>query len=313
MVPGSTETTVSLLQSRGIPKLNVADGGSGLRLVPEFQTDADGNLATSPLFSIGNVDKFAGDILHKEGGGDHYWQYPTAFPMAMLMAQTWNRALLRECGRVIGTEADIYGTDVWMAPSMNIYRNPLCGRNYEYYSEDPFVTGSCATAALEGFQTCKYAAPCIKHFACNNQEDNRGATNVHISEQALREIYLRGYEMAVRKMHPRSLMTSLNLVNGKHMANQYDLLTTVLRDEWDFDGLVMCDWGTTVSDPSEKRKYSCSSIPGCIHSGNDLIMPGTKGDIEGLLNSVESGELSVEELRLSAKRMLNLMLEQFRG
>ena len=312
VVPGTTETTVSLLQSRGIPKLNIADGGSGLRLAPEFQTDAEGNLATSPLFSIGNVDKFAGDILRREGGGEHFWQYPTAFPMAMVMAQTWNRALLRQCGEVIGREADAFGTDVWMAPSMNIHRSPLCGRNYEYYSEDPFITGSCAIAALEGFQQCRYSAPCVKHFACNNQEDNRGATNAHVSEQALREIYMRGFEMAVRARKPRCLMTSLNLVNGIHMANQRDLLTTVIRQEWGFDGLVMCDWGTTVSDLREKHKYGCSSIPGCIRAENDLIMPGTQNDIDGLIRSVGRGELAMEELRLSATRMLRLMASQYR-
>jgi len=312
VVPGTTETTVSLLQSRGIPKLNIADGGSGLRLAPEFQTDAKGNLATSPLFSIGNVDKFAGDILRRESGGEHFWQYPTAFPMAMVMAQTWNRALLRRCGEVIGREADAFGTDVWMAPSMNIHRSPLCGRNYEYYSEDPFITGSCAIAALEGFQQCRYSAPCVKHFACNNQEDNRGATNAHVSEQALREIYMRGFEMAVRARKPRCLMTSLNLVNGVHMANQRDLLTTVLRQEWGFDGLVMCDWGTTVSDPRENLKYGCSSIPGCIRAGNDLIMPGTQNDIDGLVGAVERGKLTMEELYLSATRMLKLMASQYR-
>ncbi len=312
MSPGCTETTVSLLESRGIPKLNVADGNSGLRLAPRFQTDADGNLATSPLFSIGNVDKFALDILEAEGGGAHYWQYPTAFPMATLTAQTWNRELLERCGRIIGEEADALGVDIWMSPSMNIHRNPLCGRNFEYYSEDPLVTGSCATAALAGFARCKHASPCIKHFACNNQEDNRGGTNAHISEQALREIYLKGYEMAVKAMHPRCLMTSLNLVNGVHMANQYDLLTTVLREEWGFDGLVMCDWGATVSDPSDARKYGCSSVPGCIQAGNDLIMPGTRGDIDGLLDAVERGALSVQDLRRSAKRMLRLMLAQLR-
>ena len=312
IVPGSTETTVSLLQSRGIPKLNIADGGSGLRLAPEFQTDAEGNLATSPLFSIGNVDKFAGDILRKEGGGEHFWQYPTAFPMAMVMSQTWNQALLKRCGEIIGQEADALGVDVWMAPSMNIHRSPLCGRNYEYYSEDPFITGSCAIAALEGFQKCRYSAPCIKHFACNNQEDNRDATNVHVSEQALREIYMKGYEMAVRARHPRCLMTSLNLVNGIHMANQKDLLTTVLRQEWGFDGLVMCDWGTTVSDCKENHKYSCSSIPGCIHAGNDLIMPGTQNDIDGLIHSIENGDLSMDEMLQSAGRMLTLMVSQVR-
>lgn len=309
---GASETTASLLTTRGIPKLNLADGGSGLRLIPEFQTDVSGNLATSGLFSIGNVDRFAGDVLHQENGGEHFWQYPTAFPMAMVMAQSWNKALLEKVGQIIGREADAYGVDIWLAPSMNIHRNPLCGRNYEYYSEDPVITGESASAVLTGFQQCRYAAACIKHLACNNQEDNRNANNVHLSEQTLREIYLRGFEIAVRKCHPHCVMTSLNLIHGQHTANQYDLLTTVLREEWGFDGIVMTDWGTTVLDPDEVHKYGCASAPGCVNAGNDLIMPGTPQDIQALHDAVESGQLDIGLLRLSVSRMLRLMASQIR-
>lgn len=311
VVPGASETTGALQSGRRIPKLNLADGGSGLRLVAEFETDGQGELLTSGLFSIRGVDRIAKKVqgCRQYEGSELYFQYTTALPMAVILAQTWDTELLGRCGEMIGRELVTFGVDLWLAPSMNIHRNPLCGRNFEYYSEDPLITGICGSTMVHGVEMYRGTGATIKHLACNNQEANRGATNAHVSERALREIYLRGYEMAIRKEKPVSMMTSLNLINGIHAANNYDMLTSFARDECGFDGFVMTDWGTTVADASEDNKYPCSSVAGCLTAGNDLIMPGTSGDVEGIRLAVQNGEVKLWQLQECVKNILRGMLK----
>ncbi|MDE6942986.1 MAG: beta-glucosidase, partial [Lachnospiraceae bacterium] len=202
-----------------------------------------------------------------------------------------------------------FHVELWLAPSMNLHRNPLCGRNFEYYSEDPFITGACAAAVTDGLQSFRRAGVTLKHFACNNQEDNRHGTDVHISERAIREIYLKGFELCVKKARPEAVMSAYNLINGIHCANHYDLLTTVLREEWGFDGIVMTDWGTTSQAGNAGRKYKASTCAGCIQAGNDLIMPGAKEDFDNLYRSVCDGEVSMVQIRRSAGRLLRMMLK----
>ena len=168
---------------------------------------------------------------------------------------------------------------------MNIQRNPLCGRNFEYYSEDPVVSGICAAAETLGVQSHPGRGTTIKHFACNNLEDNRAYNNSHVAERTLREIYLKGFEIAVRDAQPMAVMSAYNMINGIHAANSVDLLTKVLRDEWGFEGIVMTDWGTTAeAKPDLEGRlplYGCSSAAACIKAGNDLIMPGQPGGCGG--------------------------------
>ena len=153
---------------------------------------------------------------------------------------------------------------------MNIHRNPLCGRNFEYYSEDPFLSGTLAAAVTRGVQSRRGCGVTIKHFACNNQEDNRMGVDAHVSERTLREIYLRGFEIAVKEGAPTAIMSSYNLINGVHAANSKDLCTRIAREEWGFDGVIMSDWNTTVPEDG--------SIPWvCVAAGNDIIMPGKSG------------------------------------
>ena len=194
---------------------------------------------------------------------------------------------------------------------MNIQRNPLCGRNFEYYSEDPFLSGKCASATITGVQKHKGCGACIKHFALNNLEDNRSHNNSHATERTIREIYLRGFEIAVEDAQPLSLMTSYNLLNGLHTANSYELLTSVLRDEWKFKGLVMTDWGTTGGgdmNPAMDSKYGFSDPALCIKAGNDLIMPGSQEDVDAILSDVKFGKLNRAYLQTSAKRVIELVL-----
>ena len=207
---------------------------------------------------------------------------------------------IKELEKMIAEEMEKFGVNLWLAPGMNIHRNPLCGRNFEYYSEDPLLAGSLAAAVTKGVQSKAGCGVTIKHFACNNQEDNRMGVDVHLSERALREIYCRGFEIAIKESKPVAIMSSYNLVNGVHAANSKDLCTRIVRDEWGFEGVIMSDWNTT--EPKD------GSIPWkCTAAGNDIIMPGSENDHKSILDGYRSGELSEEEIRICARRVLKLI------
>ena len=195
-----------------------------------------------------------------------------------------------------------FGISWWLAPGMNIHRNPLCGRNFEYYSEDPLVSGCMAAAITRGVQSVPGTGTTIKHFACNNQEDNRMGVDSVVSERALREIYLRGFEIAVRTAQPMAIMTSYNLVNGVHAANSRDLCTQAARKEWGFRGIIMTDWTTTEA-------HGGSTPWRCPWAGNDLIMPGSKNDGENILAALRDGSLSREELEECVIRLLTVIFQ----
>ena len=306
-VPGAAgDTTSALLEQRHVPNLILADGPAGLRLARYFTTDRDGTLI--PELSengLPDLEEIVGEMAKpkRPEGAVTYYQYCTAIPIATLLAQTFDRAAIEEAGDIVGGEMEEMGVDLWLAPGMNIQRNPLCGRNFEYYSEDPFLAGECAAADTRGVQRHPGKGTTIKHFACNNQEDNRMHNNAHATERALREIYLRGFEYCVEEAQPHSVMTSYNLINGVHTANNYDLLTSALRDEWGFAGMVMTDWGTTGSiemNPGVAFKYGCSTAAGCIKAGNDLTMPGSQHDVDDIIAS----DVTRGELEACAKRVL---------
>lgn len=264
-VPGAAGETSSILkESRGIRNLVMADGPAGLRLEPHFKL-----------------------------GEEDYYQYCTAIPIGWALAQSWNTELVETIGDMVGEEMEQFHIDLWLAPALNIHRNPLCGRNFEYYSEDPVVSGRIAAAITNGVQSHQGKGVTIKHLAANNQEDNRYFTNAHISERALREIYLKGFEIAVREAQPISIMTSYNLINGVHAANSFDLLQAVVRDEWGFRGIMMTDWFASQSIPAmtkeELAKYPITASAGCIYAGNDIQMPGCIKNAEDIINAVESG------------------------
>lgn len=309
--PGAAgDTTSALLDDRGVPNLVLADGPAGLRLSRSFVADSNGNiipgLGESAMGGIENI--FGGQTPDRPADAVDYYQYCTAIPIATMLAQTWNPCTIEEAGDIVGGEMEDFGVTLWLAPGMNIHRNPLCGRNFEYYSEDPLISGICAAADTKGVQRHLGCGTTIKHFALNNQEDNRSHCNSHCSERAIREIYLKGFEIAVKESAPLSLMTSYNLLNGLHTANHKELLTDILRSEWGFDGLVMTDWGTTGGgdmNPAWDEKYGTSDPVECIRSGNDLIMPGSQEDFDAIVNAVGS-KLKLSELQICAKRVLAL-------
>ena len=229
------------------------------------------------------------------------YQFTTAFPVSAAMAQTWNTELLYKVGRAVQEEMEEYGCTFWLAPALNIHRNPLCGRNFEYYSEDPFLTGACATAITKGVQCKDGYYVTIKHFACNNQEDNRKGVSSNVSERALREIYLRGFEKPVREANAKSVMTSYNRINGVYTPNSYDLCTKVLRQEWGFNGVVMTDWFSTSK--------GCANNALAMAAGNDLIMPGGKYDKKEILAGVKNGLIEEADVRRCCERVVKAIMD----
>lgn len=301
-VPGSAgETTGKYYDKYGLRPLIMADGPAGIRLHRQYEVnEASGEVYAKSV--LGALENGYLEPFCRHDNTRVYYQYCTAFPVGVALAQTWNTELIEKFGRAIAKEMKEFNVDLWLAPGMNIQRNPLCGRNFEYYSEDPYLTGRTALSVIRGVQSEEQCGVTVKHFACNNQEDNRMNINVKVSERALREIYLRGFEIAIREGHPRAVMTSYNLINNEHTANSRWLCNDILRQEWGFEGVVMSDWNTTVSEDG--------SIPYmCIKAGNDLIMPGNIQDRENILSAYNNNELSIEDIKRSAIRIIELTYE----
>ncbi len=246
------------LAKYGVPNVMTADGPAGLRIAPECSV------------------------------------YTTAWPCATMLAATWNPQLVREVGRAAAMEVKENNLSIWLAPAMNIHRSPLCGRNFEYYSEDPVLTGTIAAAMVEGIQSQNIGAT-VKHFTCNNKETNRKNSDSRVSERALREIYLKGFEICVKQSQPWVLMTSYNLINGHRASECKDLLDGILREEWGFQGVITTDWWTKGEHYKE------------IKAGNDIKM-GT-GYPERVLEALEKGLITREEIAACARRVLELILK----
>ena len=298
-VPGSAgESTEELEASHGVPSLIMADGPAGLRLRQSYQVDR----ASGRVYGVGVLGSLENGYLEtppQHDNADTYYQFCTAFPVGTALAQTWDTALMEEFGRAIAREMEEFGVDLWLAPGMNIQRNPLCGRNFEYYAEDPLLSGVLAAAVTRGVQHSGRCGVTVKHFACNNQEDNRMGVDVRISQRALREIYLRGFEIAVKTAAPAAIMSSYNRINGVYASNSRDLCTVLAREEWGFDGVIMSDWNTTV--PTD------GSIPWqCAAAGNDIIMPGNPDDDASIRSAYAAGRLTEQDIRACAGRVIAL-------
>jgi beta-glucosidase len=297
-VPGSAGETSACALEQGVTNIVLADGPAGLRLSQTYYVQ-NGQIKMLPFQASFEKGFFCDEISME---GRKYYQYCTAIPVGTMLAQTWNLPLLEEVGEMIGEEMQQFGVTLWLAPGMNIHRNPLCGRNFEYYSEDPFVSGKIAGAITLGVQSQEGCGTTLKHFACNNQEDNRMGSNSILSERTLREIYLRGFGIAIQDAKPLSMMTSYNLINGVHSANNYDICTKVARCEFGFDGFIMTDWTTT------EQGEDCTAA-GCIRAGNDMVMPGQLTDHDSIRNALAEGTLSLEQLKKCITRVVRVVLQ----
>ena len=225
--------------------------------------------------------------------------YATAFPIGSCLASTWNTELVNKVGQAIGNETKEYRCDVILGPGMNLHRNPLCGRNFEYYSEDPLLTGKIAAAYIQGVQS-QGAGVSAKHFAVNSQETDRTAVDERVSQRAARELYLRGFEIAVRESNPWTIMASYNQVNGQYSMGNHDLLTKILRDDWGFKGIVMTDWiGIREGLPTISE----------VQAGNDLMEPGQPAQINEIIEGVKSGKLDIKDVDRNVRRMLEYIVK----
>ena len=272
-VPGAAGTTVAIPRL-GIPATVQCDGPAGVHI------DA-----------------------HREGDSRNY--YATGFPVGTCLASTWNTDLVRKVGEAIGNETLEYGCDVVLGPGMNLHRNPLCGRNFEYYSEDPVVTGLMGTAFVLGVQS-QGVGVSAKHFAVNSQESDRTRVDERLCQRALRELYLKGFEMMVRKSNPWTIMSAYNKINGIYAQGNKDLLTNILRNDWGYKGIVETDWiGKREDLPVEQE----------VAAGNDLMMPGYPAQVKDIVNAVKSGKLDVNDVDRNVRRMLEYIVKtpRFKG
>ena len=267
LVAGAAGTSPEIARL-GIPATVLTDGPAGVRIDPTRE-------------------------------GDSKTYYATAFPIGSCLASTWNTELVSKVGEAIGNETKEYRCDVILGPGMNLHRNPLCGRNFEYYSEDPLLTGKIAAAYIQGVQK-EGVGVSAKHFAVNSQETDRTSVDERVSQRAARELYLRGFEIAVRESDPWTIMASYNKVNGQFSMGNHDLLTKILRDDWGYKGIVMTDWiGIRAGLPTIAE----------VHAGNDLMEPGQPAQIQEIIEGVKSGKLDIADVDRNVRRMLEYIVK----
>lgn len=312
----SGTTTPKLYEELGIPNVVLSDGPAGLNLTSQVVELPDGSSKAAKVPETLEAYKrylfgFSGAMLLNQMAdttdGIVHYQYTTAWPCSQLLAQTFDTELLEQIGDGVGTEMEAYGVTVWLAPGMNLHRNPLCGRTFEYYSEDPLISGKMAAAIVRGVQKHKGKGTSIKHFAANNCELERNQSSSNVTERALRELYLHGFEIAIKEAHPMTVMAAYNKINGVYCTNNADLLIKVLRCEWGFDGLVMSDWDAMKAERDDCTMPVSGDVQKAAKAQCDLIMPGRADQKEALLRGLETGAVELYDLKRSAARVLNLV------
>lgn len=313
-VAGAAGESTSALEGKGISCIVVADGPAGLRLARHFYKDRKGIHAIGSTMPETMLELLPGPVSllinitsRPPIGAKIFEQYTTALPIGTAIAQSWNPKFAYLCGDIVGNEMDIFNVDLWLAPALNIHRSVLCGRNFEYFSEDPLVSGKFAAALTRGVQSHKGKGVTIKHYAANNQETNRYGSSSNVSERALRELYLRGFEICIREGRPLAVMSSYNLINGVHTSESEELCQDILRSEFGFKGLLMTDWIVGGDLLGSGSKYPTPSSPRVAASGHTLFMPGSKKDYEELVQGIKDGVVSREQLKWNAHWLLETL------
>jgi len=319
-VPGAAGESTNVLTGKGFSAMVMADGPAGLRLTPQFYLDHKGTHAigqaglpesiaeTLPgivqwgMKRLGNK-KVPADAKIQE-------QYCTAIPIGTALAQSWNVEFAKACGDIVGDEMERFGVHLWLAPALNIHRSILCGRNFEYFSEDPLISGKMAAALTLGVQAHPGCGTTIKHYCANNQETNRYGNNSRVSERALREIYLKGFGICVKESQPKAVMTSYNLLNGQHTAERRDLAEDIMRREFGFRGIIMTDWVVGNGIMNNKNDIHPAVKPQLVAAaGGDVFMPGCKADFKNMQKGLADGSLTRQQLMINATRVYRMAKE----
>ena len=315
-VAGAAGETTLKLREEGIPSLIMADGPAGLRLAREYYRDEKGaHSLGGGSIPPGVLDVLSAPVrllLSLRSGGDKppkgvrvEHQFCTALPVGTAIAQSWNLEYAQACGDIVGAEMERFGVHLWLAPSMNIHRSILCGRNFEYFSEDPLIAGKMAAAMVRGVQAHPGRGATPKHFAANNQETNRYFNNSQVSERAMREIYLRAFQICVRESQPMAIMTSYNLLNGLHTSESRALIDDYLRAECGFAGIVITDWIINVFNNSDR--HPAAQTVRVLAASGDLFMPGSQADYDRVLAALKSGELDRHQLEVNGSRVYRMV------
>ena len=317
-VAGAAGETTTRYKDKGIKSMVMADGPAGLRLSKEYYEDENGVHGVGTV--VGSWADFMDDEMLKamkeaakkagpKAGTVIKEQYATAIPIGTAIAQSFNYELASKYGDIVGKEMERFHVQLWLAPALNIHRSILCGRNFEYYSEDPLVAGLMAAAITEGVQKHKGCGTTIKHYAANNAETNRYNSNSRVSERAMREIYLKGFGICVRKAQPKAVMTSYNLLNGQHTSEHRGLIEDILRCEYGFKGIVMTDWVVGALSSSTDNKYRGALAPEVVKAGGDLFMPGCKADFDRVLAALGEGSIDRKQIQQNATRVYRMAEE----
>ena len=313
-VAGAAGQSTAMFSDKGIDSIVMSDGPAGIRISRHYYEDKGGRHPAGfpiPERIMEMLPDAMRDLLERiagpKKGAEIKEQYCTALPVETAIAQSWNTDFAEMCGDIAGTEMELFGIDLWLAPALNIHRNVLCGRNFEYLSEDPLLSGKFAAALVRGAQKHRGCGAVIKHYAANSQETNRYASNSIVSERALREIYLKGFGICIRESGPVAVMTSYNLLNGRHTSESLEL-TRVLREEFSFDGLVMTDWVTGGTLLLKKgSKYSVPDPALVAAAGCSLFMPGGRGDLRKIMKGLREGRVTEEQLRENAGWFIHVL------
>jgi beta-glucosidase len=320
-VPGGAGETPQLYKHLFGRTLSMADGPAGLRLSKEYVIEKNGKFT-----SLGgnNIVLEALDLLPKpisfiikklffrkkvaKKGQEVHYQYCTALPIGTAIAQSWNKDFARMCGDIVGREMELYNVDLWLAPALNIQKSILCGRNFEYFSEDPLLSGIFASELTIGVQQHYGKGVTIKHFAANNQETNRYSNNSIISERVLREIYLRGFEYCIKNAQPKAVMSSYNLINGTHTSENRELNNDFLYNENNYQGIVMTDW--VIHSMANKRdKYPYPRASRVALAGTSFMMPGSKKDVKDIVNELKYDKNLRKQVRINVTRVIKMIEE----